>query len=174
MANFNFNKVILGGRLCAKPELKQTKSGTIVTDITVAVNRRYAPKVNADTSVGAGVPDGQAQADFIRVILWRERAEFVCKYFDKGSSICIVGAMQTRTWTDQQGNKQYATEVVADEVHFVDAKGEGSRVAPLPSDADAPPVRGTGTNGGMSAPMPQQAYASPQFETLSGDEELPF
>ncbi len=157
MANFNFNKVILGGRLCAKPELKQTKSGTIVTDITVAVNRRYSGK--DETGQAA-----QPQADFIRVILWRERAEFVCKYYDKGSSICIVGSMQTRTWTDQQGNKQYATEVVADEVHFVDAKGEGGRGAPLPTDADAPPARGTGTS---TAPVPQ-------FETLSDDEELPF
>lgn len=82
MANFNFNKVILGGRLCTKPELKQTKSGTIVTDVTVAVNRRYSGKDENGQQT-------QTQADFIRVILWRERAEFVCKYFDKGSTMSI-------------------------------------------------------------------------------------
>lgn len=174
MANFNFNKVILGGRLCAKPELKQTKSGVIVTDITVAVNRRYVPKGNTDTSVGGDVP-GAPSADFIKVILWRQTAEFVCKYFDKGSSICIVGSIQTRSWTDKQGNKQYATEVVADEVHFVDSKSEGGGGYQMPSDADAPPAR-----GGETASSPPPAYYTPeggnapQFETIADDEELPF
>lgn len=116
MANFNLNEVILAGRLTAKPELKQTTSGVAVTSFTVAVTRRLGEK-QADGTV-------KAIADFINVIAWRKSAEFVCQYFDKGSSICVVGSIQTRTWEDKQGNKRYATEVVADEIHFVDSKGE--------------------------------------------------
>lgn len=114
-SNFNLNKVILGGRLTAKPELKQTTSGVAVTSFTVAVTRRLGEK-QADGTV-------KAIADFINVIAWRKSAELVCQYFDKGSSICVVGSIQTRTWEDKQGNKRYATEVVADEIHFVDSKG---------------------------------------------------
>ena len=152
MANFNLNKVILGGRLTVKPELKQTTSGTMVTKFTVAVNRRFGDK-QADGTV-------KAVTDFINVIAWRKNAELVCQYFDKGSSICVIGQIQTRTWEDKQGNKRYATEVVADEVYFVDSKGDS---VPLPSDADAPPSYGTPENGSV-----------PQFETISGDDELPF
>ena len=171
MANFNFNKVILGGRLVATPELKTTANGVFVTQITVAVSRKYGGK---DESGNNAAP----QADFIRVIAWRQLAEFVCKYFTKGSSICIVGAIQTRTWTDQGGNKQYATEVIADEVSFVDSKGEGgSHGVPMPSDADAPRER---SSAAPTASAPPPSYYTPEggrpveFETVSSDDELPF
>ena len=167
MANFNFNKVILGGRLVATPELKTTSSGVMVTQITVAVSRKHSGKDESGNSTSP-------QADFIRVIAWRQLAEFVCKYFSKGSSICVVGSIQTRTWTDQSGSKQYATEVVADEISFVDSKGEGGGSAPpMPSDADAPRERGTGA----AVPnyyTPEGGNAVPQFEELASDEELPF
>ena len=114
MANFNFNKVILGGRLVATPELKQTPQGVMVTQFTVAINRRAAK-------------DGSVQADFIRCTAWRELAEFVSKYFQKGSSICVVGRVQTRTWTDKQGVKRYVTEVIAEEIGFVDSKTAAGR-----------------------------------------------
>ena len=123
MANFNFNKVILGGRLTGDPELKQTPSGVSVCSFSVAVNRRFQSQ-NAE--------GGQPQADFINVVAWRQQAEFVSKYFRKGSSICVVGSIQTRTWNDQQGQKRYATEVVADEINFVDSKSEGSQSASVP------------------------------------------
>ena len=157
MANFNFNKVILGGRLAAKPELKTTQSGTFVTQITVAVSRKYVPK---DANGNAGQP----QADFIRVVAWRQLAEFICKYFDKGSSICITGSIRTRSFTDNNGVKQYVTEVVVNEADFVDAKGDGG--ARMPTDADAPPERGVANASAMPA--------MPQFEELPSDEELPF
>ena len=115
MANFNFNKTILGGRLTADPELKTTPSGVSVTSFTVAVNRRGKGK------------DGETQADFINVTAWRGLAEFITRHFRKGSSICVVGAIQTRSWTDPQGQKHYATEVVADEAYFVDSKGEAAQ-----------------------------------------------
>ena len=113
MSSFNFNKVILGGRLTADPELKSTPSGISVTSFTVAVNRSYRGK-NGE----------QPQADFINVTAWRKTAEFITRHFHKASSICIVGSIQTRSYTDKQGQKRYATEVVADEAYFVDSKSE--------------------------------------------------
>ena len=155
MANFNFNKVILGGRLTADPELKTTPSGVSVTSFTVAVNRRFSGK-NGEES----------QADFINVTAWRQNAEFITRFFRKASSICVVGTIQTRSWTDNQGQKRYVTEVVADEAYFVDAKSEstmsgGSQGAYVPD------------NYGTPAFSSQQAGA-PKFEELSDDEELPF
>ena len=140
MSNFNFNKTILGGRLTADPELKTTPSGLSVTSFTVAVNRRGK--------------DGETKADFINVTAWRGLAEFITRHFRKGSSICVVGAIQTRSWTDPQGQKHYATEVVADEAYFVDSKGEAAQ----PS----------------SQYVPEQ-YTSGGFrQEGDGDEDLPF
>ena len=142
MANFNFNKVILGGRLTADPELKQTPQGVSVTTFTVAVNRRGK----------------EAQTDFINCQAWRQTAEFICKFFKKGSSICISGAIQTRSWTDQQNVKRYATEVIADEAYFVDAK------------ADAP----MGSSNSFGETPAFQNQQTPKFEEISSDDELPF
>ncbi len=165
MANFNFNKVILGGRLTATPELRQTPTGVMVTSFTIAVNRRFASRSEDGQN-------GQPQADFIRVTAWRQQAEFVCRYFQKGSSICVVGSIQTRTWNDQQGNKQYSTDVVADEINFVDAKGEG------PTNGGAGYMPSAYSDMPYSTPAGQapasQGGAAPQFETLEGDDELPF
>lgn len=140
MANFNLNKVILAGRLTADPELKSTPGGVPVTTFSIAVNRTYKPK------------DGDPQADFINVTAWRGIAEFITRYFRKASSICIVGSLQSRSWTDQSGAKRYATEVVANEAHFVDSKADSSAAGQA---ADAPPVQ-------------------PHFEEITSDEELPF
>lgn len=114
MANLNLNKVILAGKLTADPELKKTTANeTSVCSFTVAVNRRF-------TRQGE-----QQQADFINCVAWRQQAELLSRYFRKGSSVCIVGNIQNRSWTDQQGNKRYTTEVIVDELNFVDSKGEG-------------------------------------------------
>lgn len=115
MASFNFNKVILGGRIARDPELKTTQSGLSVTQFSIAVNRK-------------STKDQQApQADFINVTAWRNTAEFITKFFRKGSSICIVGSLQTRSFTDKTGSKREVTEVVADEAYFVDSKQEVSQ-----------------------------------------------
>ncbi len=168
MANFNFNKVILGGRLTAAPELRQTPSGVMVTSFTVAVNRRFAQRSDDGQT-------SQPQADFIRITAWRQQAEFVCKYFQKGSSICVVGSIQTRTWNDQQGNKQYSTDVVADEIHFVDAKGEGPGFQQNAGSAYMPSAYGEPQYSTPAGQAPaSQGGAAPQFETLEGDDELPF
>ncbi len=154
MANFNLNKVILGGRLTADPELKQTASGVSVVSFGIAVNRRFSSK---DAS------QQQPQADFFNVTAWRATAEFVAKYFKKGSSICVVGSIQNRTWTDPQGAKHYATDIIADEVNFVDARGE-STAAQAPYSPDA-----------YSAPSySSDASSAPKFEELKTDDDLPF
>lgn len=152
MVNFNLNKVLVGGRLTAEPELKQTPNGIMVLSFTVAVNRKHQPKGDAGQQT-------QTISDFINCVAWRNNAEFIARYFHKGSSICIVGNIQTRTWTDQQNAKRYATEVVVDEVHFVDSKaGNGTQSASAPS-----------------APMPPgDTMDTPNFEVIEGDEELPF
>lgn len=108
--------------MTADPELKTTPSGISVTSFTVAVNRRYSGKDGEET-----------KADFFNVTAWRQTAEFITRYFRKASSICVVGTLQTRTWTDQQGQKRFATDIVADEAHFVDAKSEMPQAAPQSS-----------------------------------------
>ncbi len=167
MANLNLNKVILAGRLTAEPELKQTPSGVMVLSFSIAVNRRYQPKTEDGNS--------NQQADFINCVAWRERAEFISRYFHKGSSICIAGQIQTRSWSDQQGNKRYATEVVVDETFFVDSKGENSGYQQNAGSAYMPSAYGEPQ---YSTPVGQapttQGGAAPQFETLEGDDELPF
>lgn len=160
MSNFNLNKVILGGRLTATPELKLTQSGIAVVAFSLAVSRRSAPK-NADGSPGKPI------TDFINCVAWRDRAEFISKYFVKGSALAIVGTIQTRSYEDKDGAKRYAVEVLVDETYFVDAKGDqsGHYTPPPLTDADAPAVYG----GQASA-----SAVSPQFEVIGEDEELPF
>jgi len=100
------------GRMTADPELRYTATNnTPVCSFTLAVNRRFAK-------------EGQQQADFIQCQAWGKTAEFISKYFVKGSPIAIVGRIQTRTWDDSEGKKHYVTEVVAEEVHFAGSKKE--------------------------------------------------
>ena len=146
MANFNFNKVILGGRLTADPELKTTQSGISVTSFRIAVNRRPGK-------------DGTSETDFFTVNAWRGTAEFICKFFRKGSCICVTGTMQMRTWQDQQGQKRTVTEVQADEAFFVDGKNDGNG-------------SGAGTKAEYN-PYDVSPAAAPKFEEIGDDEELP-
>lgn len=144
MANFNFNKVILGGRLTADPELKTTQSGVSVCSFSLAVNRKTGK-------------DQEQKTDFINCQAWRQTAEFISRYFKKGSSLCITGSIQTRSWQDQNGNKRFATEVAVDEAMFVDSKNEsgGTYTAQAPSYTPAP-------------------AAEPKYEELDTGEPLPF
>ena len=113
----NLNKVILAGRLTADPELKTTPSGLSVTSFTVAVDRRFGK---------------EKQSDFINCVAWRQTAEFITKYFVKGSAICIVGSIQTRKFTDKNGNNRIAVEVLADEATFVESKKNTAESAEMP------------------------------------------
>ncbi|WP_288910978.1 single-stranded DNA-binding protein [uncultured Thomasclavelia sp.] len=104
------NRVCLVGRLIAKPELRYTSNNIAVTRFSVAVNRTFS---NAD---------GEREADFINVIVWRKQAENVANYLDKGSRVSIEGRIQTGSYTDKDGINRYTTDVVADSVQFLDTK----------------------------------------------------
>lgn len=136
------NKVILTGYLAADPELKQTQSGVSVTSFQIGVSRK---RIKADEN---------PPSDFFTIVAWRGTAEFITRYFKKGSAINIVGELQTRSWEDQNGNKRYATEVVAQEAEFVERQNSN-------------------TTGGVPEYTPQ-SYVSPNFENVNPDDDLPF
>jgi single-strand DNA-binding protein len=155
MSNLNLNKVVLAGRLTQEPELKQTPSGISVVRVNLAINRR---RRNSDSG------DQQQQTDFITIVAWRQTAEFISKYFRKGSAICVTGSIQTNTWTDQQGQKRYSTEVVVDDAMFVDARGEaGDNGASYTTDAY-----------GSAPSYSSNAGSAPNFEEQNTDDDLPF
>ena len=108
------NNVCLIGRLTKDPELKVTNNGQNTVSFTVAVQRDYK---NAE---------GGYDADFINCVAWRQQAEFICKYFKKGSQIGIAGKLQTRSWDSGDGQKRFATEVVVTGVSFCE-KSENNR-----------------------------------------------
>ena len=132
------NKIILMGRLVKDPELRRTQSGTAVTSFRIAVDRDFKSQ------------DGSKQADFFDVVAWRGTAEFVSKYFTKGRMAIVEGRLQTRDWTDREGGKRVATEIVAGNIYFGDAKRDGVGdygSAPAPSYS-APAAGGYGSPAG--------------------------
>lgn len=110
------NKVILIGRLTADADLKQTQNGTSVARFSLAVNRRFAK-------------DNEQTADFISCVAWKHTAEFICKYFRKGSMIAITGRLQTGSYTDNNGVKRYTTDVVVEEAYFTGEKQNSGTAA---------------------------------------------
>ncbi len=150
------NKVILMGRLARDPELQTTPQGTTVCRFTIAVDRRFSK-------------DGQRQADFISCTAWRQLAEFICKWFKKGSMISVVGSIQTRSWDGQDGKKQYATDVVVDEAYFTGSKAESGTAAPDFTQNAAPAQQPS------SADAPFDDFDSMGFAAMGGSEDdLPF
>lgn len=109
------NKVFLQGRLVADPELRHTQQGTPVASYRLAVDRDYKSK------------DSNAQnTDFVNIVSWRNTAEFVSRYFTKGRMMLVEGRLQMRSYTDKDGNRRVAAEVVTDNVHFADSRKDGS------------------------------------------------
>ena len=105
------NKVILMGRLTRDPEVRYTQTNnTLVSSFSIAVNRRF------------NRPGEERQADFINVVAWSKLGEFCSKYFKKGQQVGVIGRIQTRNWEDEQGQKHYATEVIAEEAYFAESK----------------------------------------------------
>lgn len=142
-----FNLVVLTGRLTADPELKTTNTGISVTSFSIAVNRRYR----------AGE---ETQTDFINIVAWRQTAEFITKYFKKGNMIGIEGSIQTRKYTDKNGNNRTVFEVVASNAQFVESK------------KDSTPSAGT---AGEEPASFSNAESSDFTEIDSGmDDDLPF
>ena len=147
------NNICLLGRLTADPELRHTPSLVAVTSFTVAVDRSYTPKGQ------------ERQADFIPVVAWRQTAEFVCRYFRKGQRIALQGSLQSRSYTDKDGNKRTAYEVVADNVFFAESKNGGAAPAShydnqVPQYSEPQPAFSTASSG--------------DFEEIVSDDELPF
>ena len=139
------NKVILIGNLGSDPELKYTPSGAAVTNFNVATNEVWNDK------------DGnkQERTEWHRVVLWRKLAEIAGEYLKKGSKVYLEGRLQTRSWEDKDGVKRYTTEVVADNMTMLDAKGEGG-----------------GSSGASSAPPP--ASEAPPAADSGAEDDLPF
>ena len=169
MANFNFNKVILGGRLTADPELRQTPNGIPVASFTIAVSRRV--RTQQDQQSGQ---QPQNTADFFNCTAWRQQGEFVSRYFRKGSSICIMGSLQNRSWTDPQGVKHYATDIVVDEVNFVDSKSDNP-MGDTPGYQPAPPIQQYAPESNYSSNRSNDVGdEAAKFEDLQSDDDLPF
>ncbi len=136
------NKVILMGRLTRDPEVRYTQTNnTLVASFSLAVNRRFVRQGE------------ERQADFINIVAWSKLGEFCSKYFKKGQQVAVTGRLQTRTWDDDQGQKHYITEVVAEEAYFADSKRDGAV---------------ENTFGSIPMPTPDS-----DFEVSSGD-DLPF
>lgn len=111
------NSIVIMGRLTSTPELKTTNSGVSVTSFTVAVDRRFQKHGE------------EKQTDFLNVVAWRQAADFVCKYFNKGDMIAVQGELQTRRYEDKDGNKRTATEIVAENVSFCGGKKDSTQAA---------------------------------------------
>ena len=123
------NKSIIIGRLTREPELRTTASGAFVCSFSLAVNRRFK---NAN---------GDYDTDFIPCVAWQQQADFLCRYFHKGSPVGIVGSIQTRNYDDKDGKKVFVAEVAVDEVHFVGSKKqENTETTQLPDNEGFVPM----------------------------------
>lgn len=136
MASLNYNKVIICGHLTADPDCRQTQNGTPVASFRVAVNRRTSQ-------------DCKQTADFLPIIAWQERAQFVGHYLRKGMAVFVEGRLQTREYTDRDGGKRNTLEVIADDIRFVDSKNSVQAIG-------------------------EPSVAAPKFEDISNDNDLPF
>ena len=144
------NKSFISGRFTSDPELRHTDSGTAVCSFSLAVERRFKD------------PNGEKQTDFIDVTVWRQTAEFVCKYFNKGKMIIVEGSMQSRKWTDKNGQNRVSWEIAATNVMFGETKGSGQGGDYIPSYGS-----------------PAESYTAPAggdggFAEIEEDGELPF
>ena len=153
------NCAIIMGRLTADPELRTTASGISVTSFSVAVDRNFVR------------PGEERQADFINVVAWRQTADFVTRYFHKGSMIAVQGSIQTRNYEDKNGNKRTATEIVADRVSFTGSKAESGTSCAAPMNRPAPAYQ-AGDNASFSVLPTDDGDAFP-FDSTE-DDGLPF
>ena len=155
------NVVAIMGRLVADPELRTTQQGINVCIFRIACDRNFAK------------PGEQRLADFIDVIAWRQQAEFVCRYFQKGSMIAIDGSIQTRQYQDKQGNKRTAVEVLANNISFAGAKAADK---PAARDFDQQTQNYTHeAKTAQSAPQPAYTQGSmDDFAVISDTDDLPF
>ena len=156
------NHITIMGRLTRDPELRYTQSQTPVASFTLAVDRDYG-----------GRDGGEKQTDFIDCVAWRQTAEFVSKYFQKGSMAVVSGRLQIRDWTDREGGKRRSAEVVVDNIYFGDSRRRDSG----DSGSYGGNYGSSGESRSYSAPSSSSSSssnASPFAELDDGDGELPF
>ena len=171
------NRVILMGRLVSDPELKTTPSGVSVTTFRLAVDRSYVKQGE------------ERKADFFDIVCWRSTAEFVCRYFGKGSMIALEGQLQSRTYQAKDGTNRYVVEVVADNVSFTGERRDQNRGGSQygGSQYGGSQYGGSQYNGNQyggsqqayqePAPQPQTSYQSgsnADFQDMPLDDDLPF
>ena len=149
------NVVAIMGRVVANPELRQTPQGTSVTTFSVACDRSFARQGE------------ERQCDFFDVTCWRQTADFVCKYFQKGSLIAIDGRLQSRRYTDKNGNNRTAIEIVANNVNFAGPKSTNGGNGNYNNNSYAAPAS---NNGGYNAPRANTMEAAPSYSAGSDDE----
>ncbi len=153
------NRIIVMGRLTRDPELRHTQTGTAVASFSLACDRDFKDKTT-----------GEKATDFIDVVAWRQTAEFVSRYFAKGRMAVVEGRLQLRDYTDRDGNKRRAAEVVAENVYFGDSKRDGDAGGYAPQGGGYAPPAAPST--GYAAPM---GPAGNEFGDLTDDDgELPF
>lgn len=149
------NTVVLMGRLSDKPELRKTTGDISVTSFTIAIDKGYAK------------PGQERQTNWIDCVAWRQTADFITTYFDKGSMIAVTGSLQTRTYTDKNGNNRKAVEVVVDNASFCGSKREAGTAANAPGNAPE-------AAGNFGAPQSFSNGADSDFEEVGTDDDLPF
>ena len=155
------NVVAIMGRLVADPELRTTTNGANECTFRIACERSYTPKGQ------------QRQADFVDIVAWGKTAEFICKFFQRGSMIAIDGSLQTRNYQDKQGNKRTAVEVLANNISFA-----GAKAADKPAARDFDQQTQTYTHEAktaQSAPQPAHTQGSmADVSVISDTDDLPF
>lgn len=157
MANLNINRVLFGGRIVNIPETKQTPSGSLACEFRIAVNRGKSKT-------------GEQITDFIPVIAWADKADFITRYFTKGSSIVVAGQLNTRQY-EKNGEKRYAFEISVERAYFVDSKAESMDVHTEAAMDAARSAQEHRTPQEACAPTQNAQYS--QFDT-SVEDELPF
>lgn len=156
------NVAILMGRLTAEPELKHTQSGLAFVRFTLAIDRNFKN-------------NGEQQADFINIVAWRQTAEFVEKYFHKGQLVAVEGSIQTGSYTDQNGQKRYTTEVLADRVYFAEPKRDSYGLNNGNNNYSPQPQQYAPQQNNYNAPAPTYSNGSASdFEEIVSDDDLPF
>jgi len=154
-----YNRIIIVGRLTADPELRQTPNGVSVASFSLAVGRAFTPR------------GGERQTDFFDVVAWRQNAEFICKYFSKGSAMLVEGVMESRSFVDKNGQNRRVWEVIADNARFVESRAAAGAGGASRMEAPSMPVD-------PMAAMPAPAFSSGGVEDFTeiddDDGDLPF
>ena len=154
------NVVAIMGRLVADPQLRQTTSGKNVASFRIACDRNGRRDAN-----------GQSNADFFDVVAWERSAEFVCRYFQKGSLIVVDGRLQTRTYQDKNGNNRTAVEIVANNINFAGPKSSNSVGAAQPAPA---PMADHSRPAAQPAAPSYSAGSNDDFAVIEDEGDLPF